>query len=83
LPPEVKYEPRMALDGGKNGLDFYRRIIQESPAHLKGKGFLIMEMGFNQAEAIKKIFRDTENFKILEVVKDYNDIDRVIVAQIG
>jgi len=83
LEPELSFEPHNALDGGSDGLDFYRRIIQESPAHLKGKGFLIMEMGFNQAEAIKKIFRDSGNFKILEVVKDYNDIDRVIVAQIG
>lgn len=81
LQPEVRYQPRIALDGGRDGLDFYRRIIRESPRYLKDRGFLIMEMGFGQAKAIKNIFKISGNFKITKVIKDYNHIDRVIVVE--
>ena len=107
LQPEIQYEPRLALDGGKDGLEFYRKIISLSPYYLKKDGLLIMEMGFNQAGAIRNIFMVQESikhfpiplrkspkviaegdfleisgkFKILEVVKDYNNIDRVVVAR--
>jgi release factor glutamine methyltransferase len=81
LQPEVRYEPRMALDGGRDGLAFYRKIIRNSAHYLKEKGLLMMEMGFNQREALEDIFQDSWNFKVIEVVKDYNNIDRVIVAR--
>ena len=81
LQPEIQHEPRIALDGGKDGLDFYRRIIRESWAHLKKGGLLIMEMGFAQAEAVKNIFKGSNNFQIIDIIRDYNDIDRVIVAR--
>lgn len=81
LPSEVIMEPRIALDGGGDGLDFYRRIIEESPRYLKLGGFLIMEMGFGQYPAIKNIFQRSGGFKIIDVIKDYNDIERVIVAK--
>ena len=81
LQPEITYEPRMALDGGKDGLDFFRRIIGQAPEYLKEGGFLIMEMGFKQAQAIKNIFQNSGNFEIIEVIKDYNNIERVVVAK--
>lgn len=81
LQPEISYEPRIALDGGSDGLGFYRRIVNRSPHYLKTGGFLMLEMGFNQKEAIKNIFQKNGNFEIIEVVKDYNRIDRVIVAR--
>jgi len=81
LQPEVRQEPAIALDGGRDGLDFYRRIIAEAPAYLRGEGFLIMEMGFNQCSAIKEIFNSCGKFRIVEVIKDYTHIDRVIVAK--
>jgi len=81
LEPEVRYEPHMALDGGKDGLDFYRRIIDKTPHYLRKDGFLIMEMGFNQKEAIKNIFQKSGYFEIIELIKDYNNIDRVIIAK--
>jgi release factor glutamine methyltransferase len=82
LEPELAYEPRISLDGGRDGLDFYRRIIQEAPTYLnRGKSFLILEMGYNQCSAIKELFNSAKNFRIIEIVKDYNNIDRVIVAQ--
>jgi release factor glutamine methyltransferase len=82
LQSEIQYEPIIALDGGSDGLDFYRRIISNSPYYLKEEGFLIMEMGFNQVEDIKNIFKELGNFEIIEVVKDYNNIDRVMVTQV-
>lgn len=81
LQPEISYEPRIALDGGKDGLEIYRKIIHQAPRHLQQGGFLILEMGFNQAKEIKNIFQKYGNFKILKVIKDYNNIDRVIVAK--
>ncbi|MBU1056678.1 MAG: peptide chain release factor N(5)-glutamine methyltransferase, partial [Proteobacteria bacterium] len=81
LQPEVRYEPHMALDGGKDGLDFYRRIIDRTPCYLRKDGFLIMEMGFNQKNAIKSIFQKSGYFQIIELIKDYNNIDRVIIAK--
>ena len=81
LAPEISYEPAIALDGGRDGMDFYRRIIDEAPAYLKKGGFLILEMGFGQAQDIKNIFNSCGNFKIIEVVRDYSNIERVIVAR--
>ena len=81
LQAEIQYEPRVALDGGKDGLDFYRRIIGVSCAYIKGNGLLIMEIGFDQAEPIKNIFKNSNKFEIIEIVKDYNGIDRVIVGR--
>lgn len=81
LQREISYEPRLALDGGSGGLDFYRRIIAEAPQFLKNDGLLIMEMGYSQFSEIKNIFEKTGNLEIIEVVKDYNSIDRVIVSK--
>lgn len=75
---EVKNEPRIALDGGVDGLDFYRRIIENSRTHLKSGGFLVMEMGYNQSGEIKKM---AQNFELIDIVKDYSGINRVIVLK--
>ncbi|MBI4707052.1 MAG: peptide chain release factor N(5)-glutamine methyltransferase [Candidatus Omnitrophica bacterium] len=83
LQPELQYEPRIALDGGIDGLDFYRRIIMQSADYLKPGGFLIMEMGFGQCKKVKEIFKISENFEIIKIVKDYSNIDRVVVAKIN
>ena len=83
LEPEIQHEPRISLDGGKDGLDFYRRIVAGAPNYLNKCGFLIMEMGFRQTEDIKKIFQKSQYFEIIEVIKDYNNIERVIVANYG
>jgi len=78
---EISYEPRQALDGGSDGLDFYRRIIPEASQYLKDKGLLILEMGFGQHKRIENIFYKSAKFEIIEVVKDLNNIKRVIIAQ--
>lgn len=81
LQPEVQYEPPIALDGGKEGLDFYKRIINDAPRYLKKKGFLILEIGFDQKDDLKKNLQNSGYFEIIEVIKDYNNLDRVIIAQ--
>jgi release factor glutamine methyltransferase len=81
LQPEISYEPKLALDGGSDGLDFYRRIIRASRDYLGQGSFLIMEMGFNQYPRIKEIFRDSGKFDTIKAVRDYNDIDRVVLAR--
>lgn len=81
LQSEVRQEPAIALDGGSDGLYFYRKLVKLSPKYLKDKGILIMEMGFNQHKKIKNIFKNYSNFEIIGVIKDYNNLERVIVAQ--
>jgi len=81
LQPEVRHEPFCALDGGDDGLAFFRRVSRLSPAYLKDKGILIMEMGYKQAAQVKKIFKNDGFFAIIEVIKDYARIDRILVAE--
>jgi release factor glutamine methyltransferase len=81
LPKEVLKEPRSALDGGPDGLDFYRRIFLEAPRYLKPEGYCLTEIGFGQLSAIEDMIGSTKGFKLIEVRKDQYAIDRVIVAQ--
>lgn len=78
---EVKeYDPVLALDGGKDGLDFYREIANNIKNYLLDDGVLLLEIGYNQAESVKDIFKDVA--KEVELIKDYNNNDRVIVVKI-
>jgi len=81
LQPEIQYEPRMALDGGRDGLDFYRRIAKQAPRYFKKNGWLLLEIGYNQINPVKNLLEESSAFKIIAIVKDYNNIDRVIAAQ--
>lgn len=81
LQAEVRHEPRIALDGGRDGLDYYRRIVNHAPYYLEEGGLLIMEIGYNQKDAVENIFKAAGGFRISEVIPDYNSIDRVIVAE--
>ncbi len=77
LQREVKQEPEMALDGGKDGLDFYRCIHDKWYGKLKSDGYLFLEIAENQASDMKKIFSD---FKSIEVKKDLYGNDRMVIA---
>lgn len=72
----VSFEPRLALDGGEDGLDFYRRIAAEVEPYLKYDGALIMEIGIGQSEEIKKIFGAFD----LEIATDLEGIPRIVTA---
>jgi len=80
LAKEISFEPALALAAGIDGLDFYRSIISQAGDYLKDDGFLILEMGFTQRSAIEDILRKSKKFKVIEIIKDYNNIERVIVA---
>jgi release factor glutamine methyltransferase len=75
---EVKIEPRIALYGGEDGLDFYRAIAKGSHRYLKKDGKIFLEIGLHQADPIKDIFSSYNMFTIDRVVKDFNSIERVM-----
>ena len=77
LPREVRAEPRLALDGGADGLDFYRRLVDESAALLEDGGFLAVECGDTQAGAIAEMAKDY--FGKTEIVRDLAGKERVVV----
>ena len=77
LAPCVKKEPALALDGGADGLDYYRRIIADAP--LKEGGVLVLEIGADQGEAVKALL--TAKFSSVEILKDYNGLDRIAIAK--
>lgn len=78
LMPEVKdHEPRMALDGGADGLDFYRVIVAESRKYLAGGGMLFVEIGCDQGEEVRTLMEQA-GYKYVNVVLDYAGLDRVV-----
>ncbi len=79
LDKDVQQEPHSALDGGVDGLDFYRRIAREAAAHLAEDGLLAFEIGINQSEAVQKLCL-TSGFKRVAVRNDYADIPRMVFA---
>lgn len=82
LDVEVKdHEPRMALDGGKDGLDFYRVIANEASMHLKSGGILALEIGCDQAVDVKRLLNKAKTYDKTRVVRDLANLDRVIIAE--
>ena len=82
LDKEVKNEPYIALDGGEDGLDFYRDIIKQSYQYLKYNGYLCLEIGFDQKIDVIELIENEEKFEHTYSKKDLYDNDRVIVTQI-
>lgn len=80
LPENVKDDPYIALYGGKDGTDFYRKIIDEAHFFLKEKGVLLLEIGYNQASSLKGMLKEAVSYKEVEIYKDYSGIDRIIKA---
>ncbi|WP_255547799.1 peptide chain release factor N(5)-glutamine methyltransferase [Crassaminicella indica] len=75
-----KYEPRLALDGGTDGLDFYRRIIDEAPFFVKKGGYIALEVGHDQAELVKELMENKGLYTEINKIKDLAGIERVVVA---
>ena len=81
LEPEVRdHEPAMALDGGEDGLKFYRIIAEQAPEHLKKGGVLMLEIGFDQKDAVKDLLRETGRFEKIVGLTDLTGKDRIIAA---
>ena len=81
LQKEVQKEPHLALDGGKDGLDFYIRIFKEAKEVLKPNGLLMLEIGYDQLDDIKNIVKENSEYTLLESVKDYGGNDRVVICR--
>lgn len=80
LMPEVsKYEPRQALDGGADGLAFYRRITEEAPGYMEAGGILCFETGCEQGESVASLMRE-RGFENVEIKKDLAGNDRVVMG---
>ena len=80
LQPEIEDEPKLALDGGADGLNFYRKIIDDAPKFLSDGGLLAMEVGLNQSEAVRKMIQDNGNFGYTQTWKDLAGIERVVAT---
>ena len=82
LDREVKdYDPHLALDGGEDGLYFYRKISEEFEEFLAPKGVILLEIGLGQEKSVKKLF--SKNKFSVRIVKDYSGIQRIIIAERG
>ncbi|MBN1689358.1 MAG: peptide chain release factor N(5)-glutamine methyltransferase [Candidatus Omnitrophica bacterium] len=79
--PEICFEPRVALDGGEDGLDFYRRLFRECANFLKCHGALILEIGSTQRERLTLMIRELNLFSSVHSYQDLAGLDRVIIAR--
>lgn len=81
LEKEVQKEPIIALDGGQDGLDFYREIIRKAPNYLKEDGAIFLEIGYDQKEDVLDIINETKKYKEVISKKDLSGNDRMIMAK--
>lgn len=82
LSVEVQKEPHIALDGGKDGLDFYKKIAKESKAYLNKGGYLMLEIGFDQKDRVIEILNEN-GYSDIYSKKDYSGNDRIVVGKRG
>ncbi|MBI5632562.1 MAG: peptide chain release factor N(5)-glutamine methyltransferase [Nitrospirae bacterium] len=81
LQREVRdWEPVAALDGGMDGMDFYRAILSSAGSYLNPNGYIFLELGYDQADAVQKI-ADAEGFREITIINDYAGIGRILKAQ--
>ncbi|SHH38620.1 release factor glutamine methyltransferase [Caloranaerobacter azorensis DSM 13643] len=76
-----KYEPRTALDGGEDGLDYYREIVKDLSKYLTDNGVIAFEIGYNQGQDVKELLVNSGLFKKIEIIKDLSGHDRVVVGE--
>ena len=82
LEPEVRdHEPRLALDGGADGLDCYRRIAHQASDHIRPGGYLLFEVGDGQSAEVEKLLAEVGRFAEVETKPDLNEVPRVVVAR--
>lgn len=82
LSKQVQNEPYIALAGGEDGLDFYRKIIDEAYKYINKNGYLCLEIGYDQKEDLIKLIKQNENYEYENCIKDLSNNDRCIVAKI-
>lgn len=82
LSKQVQNEPMLALDGGQDGLDIYRRIIAEAYKYIQNNGYLCLEIGYDQKQEVINIFKQYKNYTEINIVKDLSKNDRCVIAKI-
>lgn len=82
LDKQVQNEPHLALDGGEDGLEFYRKLTGEAHKFLNKNGYLCMEIGYNQKEPIIQLLKENKNYKEIYSKKDLSQNDRIIIAKV-
>ena len=83
LDEEVKREPIIALDGGNDGLDFYKKIIGNAYQYLKYKGYLCLEIGYDQKDEVIDLINKEEKYIDTYSKKDLFDNDRIVITKLG
>ncbi len=82
LEKQVQNEPHIALDGGEDGLQFYRKLANEAHKFLNENGYLCMEIGYNQKQAVIQLLKENKNYKEIYSKKDLSGNDRIIIAKV-
>ena len=76
-----EHEPKMALDGGSDGLDFYRIIAEDASSHLRSGGVLVLEIGAEQAGSVKRLLMKNKAWDNIRKIQDLAGLDRAIIAE--
>ena len=82
LDKQVQNEPLLALDGGEDGLKFYRILVNEGYKYLNKDGYLCMEIGYNQKQKVEELLKQNEKYTSIYTLKDFNGNDRVVIAKL-
>ena len=83
LDKEVKKEPIIALDGGNDGLEFYKKIVDNAYEYLKYKGYLCLEIGYDQKDEVTKLIENEGKYIDTYSKKDLYDNDRIVITKLG
>jgi release factor glutamine methyltransferase len=82
LPREVKFDPALALDGGKDGLTIIKRLIESTPGKIAPNGMIALELGQGQAQQVRGFLAD-RNYRDISMRKDYQGVERLLIAKYG
>ena len=82
LSKEVQNEPKLALDGGEDGLKFYRCILENAKDYLRKNGAIFLEIGYDQKEDVKNLLKENRNYAEINTIQDLSGNDRCVVAKV-